>query len=61
VKSIYHHKLTVKERVLSVKEFLARFLNTVSGKPIIIGIGDQVMPNSLIQRVEYISQQIAAF
>ena len=40
------------------KEFVTRFLNTVGGKPIIIGIGDQVMPNSLIERVEYISQQI---
>ena len=40
------------------KKYVNRFLKTVSGKPIIIGIGDQVMPNSLIERVEYISQQI---
>lgn len=40
------------------KEFVSRFLETVRGKPIIIGIGDQVMPNSLLERIEYISQQI---
>lgn len=32
------------------KAFICRFLETVRGKPIIIGIGDQVMPDSLQKR-----------
>jgi hypothetical protein len=40
------------------KKFVSRFLETVRGKPIITGIGDQVMPNSLLERIEYIAQQV---
>ena len=35
-----------------------KFLALVGSNPIIIGIGDQVMPDSLIERVRYIAREV---
>lgn len=40
------------------RTFVDRFLAKVAGGRIIVGIGDQVMPESIIDRVSYISRRI---
>ena len=40
------------------REFVAQVLETAGDRPIILGIGDQVMGNDLIERVRYIAEQI---
>ena len=42
------------------REFAAHILEMVGERPIILGIGDQVMGNSLIERVRYIAAQVEA-
>ena len=40
------------------QEFVHRLLDTVGQQPIIIGVGDMVLGNNLIERVEYIADQV---
>ena len=40
------------------KAHVKNLLDLVGSKPIIIGIGDQVMPDSLIERVQYIARKV---
>jgi uroporphyrinogen-III decarboxylase len=40
------------------KTHVKNFLDLIGSKPIIIGIGDQVMPDSLIERVQYIAREV---
>ena len=42
------------------RKLVDRFLETVKGHPVIVGIGDQVMPGNLIERIAYIAQRIKA-
>lgn len=51
------------EKRTSENEFIAyveRLLHVIGNRPIILGVGDMVMGNNLIERVEYIAQKIAA-
>jgi hypothetical protein len=40
------------------QEFVSRLLTTVNQGPIIVGVGDMVLGNNLIERVEYIADQV---
>ncbi|MBW2635729.1 MAG: hypothetical protein JRE14_16790 [Deltaproteobacteria bacterium] len=42
------------------EEFVDNLLNTVGCNPIIIGVGDMVLDNNLIERVKYIADRIEA-
>ncbi len=42
------------------REFVAHLLDTVGAGPIILGVGDLVMGNNSIERVEYIAEQVEA-
>ena len=37
------------------QEYVHRLLQTIGNKPIILGVGDMVLGNNLIERVEYIA------
>jgi len=52
----------LEERIpeLEFREFVAHVLETIGERPIILGIGDQVMGNDLIERVRYIAEQVQA-
>jgi hypothetical protein len=40
------------------KDFVYRLLDTIGNQPIILGIGDMVLGNNLIERVHYIAKQV---
>jgi uroporphyrinogen-III decarboxylase len=40
------------------REHVHRLLETIAGRPIILGIGDQVLHNSRIERIQYIAEQV---
>lgn len=40
------------------QEYVHRLLETVGDKPIILGVGDMVLGNNLIERVEYIAGEV---
>jgi hypothetical protein len=40
------------------KEYVHRLLKTIGDRPIIIGVGDMVLSNNLIERVRYIAEEI---
>jgi uroporphyrinogen-III decarboxylase len=40
------------------RRFVNHVLDTIQDRPIILGIGDMVMSNNLIERVQYIAEQI---
>lgn len=40
------------------KEYIQRFLKTIGSQPIIVGVGDMVLGNNLMERVEFIAQAI---
>ena len=40
------------------QEYVHRLLETIGGKPIILGVGDMVLGNNLIERVEYIAGEV---
>ena len=40
------------------QEYVQRLLQTVGNKPIILGVGDMVLGNNLIERVEYIAREV---
>lgn len=42
------------------KAYVERLLHVIGNRPILLGVGDMVMGNNLIERVEYIAQKIAA-
>ena len=42
------------------KAYVERLLHVIGNRPIILGVGDMVMGNNLIERVEYIAKKIAA-
>ena len=42
------------------KAYVELLLHVIGNRPIILGVGDMVMGNNLIERVEYIAQKIAA-
>ena len=42
------------------REFVAHLLDTVGAGPIILGVGDLVMGNNSIARVQYIAEQVEA-
>ena len=42
------------------RDFIARLLDGVGDRPIILGVGDQVMGNDLIDRVRWIAEQVEA-
>ena len=50
----------LEERVSAeeFREFIELTLETLKGHPIILGIGDMVMGNNLIERVKYIVEQV---
>jgi hypothetical protein len=52
--SVLEQRVTDDEFV----QFVDDFLDTLGSRPIIVGIGDMVMADSLIERVEYISRRI---
>ena len=39
--------------------FVTRFLQTVGDRPIIVGVGDMVLDNDLIERVRYVADAVA--
>jgi hypothetical protein len=39
-------------------EYVHRLLDTIGDQPIILGVGDMVLDNNLIERVEYIAKQV---
>ncbi len=41
------------------KAYVERLLQVIGNRPIILGVGDMVMGNNLIERVEYIARKIA--
>ncbi len=41
------------------KAYVKRLLQVIGNRPIILGVGDMVLGNNLIERVEYIAQKIA--
>lgn len=41
------------------KAYVERLLHGIGNRPIILGVGDMVLGNNLIERVEYIAQKIA--
>jgi hypothetical protein len=43
----------------ALHQFLDTYLDMINLRPTIVGIGDQVMPDSLIERVKLIAQKIA--
>ena len=40
------------------QEYIRRLLQTIGDKPIILGVGDMVLGNNLIERVEYIAKEV---
>ena len=42
------------------QDFVRKLLSTVGDRPIILGIGDQALGSSLIERVQYIAEQVEA-
>jgi len=40
------------------RDYIERLLETIGGGPIILGVGDMVMGNSLIKRVRYIADRV---
>ena len=40
------------------QEYVDRLLQTIGNKPIILGVGDMVLGNNLIERVEYIARAV---
>jgi hypothetical protein len=40
------------------QEYVHRLLQTIGNKPIILGVGDMVLGNNLIERVEYIAGEV---
>jgi len=40
------------------KEYVHRILTTIGNQAIIIGIGDMVLGNNLIERVRYIAEEV---
>jgi uroporphyrinogen-III decarboxylase len=40
------------------QEYVHRLLQTIGNKPIILGVGDMVLGNNLIERVEYIAREV---
>jgi uroporphyrinogen-III decarboxylase len=40
------------------QEYVHRLLQTIGDKPIILGVGDMVLGNNLIERVEYIAAEV---
>jgi uroporphyrinogen-III decarboxylase len=40
------------------KAYVHRLLQTIGDRPIILGVGDMVLGNNLIERVEYIAEQV---
>ena len=40
--------------------FVEKLLTTVGRNPIIIGVGDMVLDNNLIDRVEYVAKRVEA-
>ena len=40
------------------KDFVEHVLTTVGDRPIILGVGDQVLGSSMIERVQYIADQV---
>jgi Uroporphyrinogen decarboxylase (URO-D) len=47
--------------VESLHTFLERILEMVGSQPIILGIGDMVMSNNLIERVRYIAERVESY
>ena len=43
------------------KDFVHRLLATIGNQPIILGIGDMVLGNNLIERVHYIAKQVEKY
>jgi hypothetical protein len=51
----------ILEERTSENEFRAyvhRLFETIGGQPIILGVGDMVLPNNSIERIRYIAQQV---
>ena len=44
--------------MLSKKEYVHGLLTTIGNQAIIIGVGDMVLGNNLIERVRYIAAQV---
>ena len=44
--------------MLSKKEYVHGLLTTIGNQAIIIGVGDMVLGNNLIERVRYIAGQV---
>ena len=42
------------------RDYVRRLLEMVRGRPIILGVGDLVLGNNLIERVQYIAEQVEA-
>jgi uroporphyrinogen-III decarboxylase len=40
------------------QDYVHRLLDTIGGQPIILGVGDMVLDNNLIERVEYIANEV---
>jgi len=40
------------------QEYVHRLLQTIGDQPIILGVGDMVLGNNLIERVEYIANEV---
>jgi hypothetical protein len=40
------------------RRFIEHILETLNGQPIILGVGDMVMGNNLIERVRYIAERV---
>jgi hypothetical protein len=40
------------------QEYILRLLQTITDRPIILGVGDMIMGNNLIERVGYIAQRV---
>lgn len=52
---------TILEQAFPESEFrnyIARLLDLVGDRPIILGVGDQVMGNDLIDRVRWVAEQV---
>ncbi len=43
------------------RDYVSRLLETIGDRPIILGVGDMVMGNNLIERVQYIADHIHTF
>ena len=60
IPKIIHQTWKTKEIPREFESFVDNLLQTVNQDPIIIGVGDMVLDNNLIERVKHIADRVAA-